>query len=152
MFKKLLLNPTKNGYVQLIRYGMVVAIAFPVDFGLLYIFTDKFHMYYVLSAVLSFTISMIVNFILSIFWVFKLRTKRALWKEAIVFAVIGFIGMGLTALIVWVATDFGGFHYMASKLIAVSVVFFWSFGARRYMFNVESWRFWKRKTISSTDL
>lgn len=152
MFKKLLLNPTKNGFVQLIRYGMVVAIAFPIDFGLLYIFTDKFHMYYVLSATLAFIISMIVNFILSIFWVFKLRTKRALWKEAVVFSVIGFIGLGLTDLIVWLATDFGGFHYMVSKLIAVSVVFFWSFGARRYMFNVSSWKFWKRNKTSPSDV
>ena len=40
MFKKLFHHPTSHAAVQLIRYGMVVLVAFPIDFGLLYIFAD----------------------------------------------------------------------------------------------------------------
>ncbi len=153
MFKKLLVAPTSNFFVQLIRYGFVVAIAFPIDFGLLYVFTDLFHLHYLLSTVLSFTISMFVNFIISVFWVFKTRADRPFWKEVTAFFIIGFIGLGLTALIVWFSTSILGIYYLASKLIAVCFVFFWSFSARRMMFAKhvgEYIEIFKRRPYSKT--
>lgn len=133
--RKVIAQPTDRPLLQLIRYGFVVAVAFPIDFGLLYVFTAQLHMYYLLSATLSFTISMVVNFILSVLWVFNRRTGRTLTMEAVIFSIIGFIGLGLTDLIVWLGTSVFGMYYMISKLVAVMVVFFWSFGARRVMFN-----------------
>lgn len=135
MFKKIFIHPSSHILVQIFRYGIVVAVAFPIDFGLLYIFTEKLHIYYLLSVILSFTISMLANFAMSIAWVFKARTKRALWKEIVAFFIIGFVGLGLTTLIVWVLTSKLGVFYLVSKLVAVCFVFFWSFGARRLMFE-----------------
>ena len=135
MFKKILVQPTTHPLVQVLRYGIVVAIAFPIDFGLLYVFTDIFHIHYLISTILSFTISMAVNFLISILWVFKVRADRPLWKEISAFFVIGFVGLGLTALIVWFCTSTLHIHYLISKLVAVTIVFFWSFGARRLMFD-----------------
>lgn len=134
MLKKLFVLPSSNAFVQLVRYGFVVAIAFPVDFGLLYVFTEYLHMHYLLSTVLSFSISMLVNFLISIFWVFRNRANRPLWKEVTAFFIIGFVGLGLTAFLVWFCTSILGTHYLVSKLIAVCFVFFWSFGARRMLF------------------
>ena len=138
MFKKILIHPTSNMLVQLLRYGVVVGIAFPIDFGLLYIFTEYFHMYYLLSTILAFSISMLVNFIISIFWVFRTRANRPFWKEITAFFIIGFVGLGLTAIIGWVCTSVIGIFYLVSKLIAVCFVFFWSFGARRLLFTRHS--------------
>jgi putative flippase GtrA len=135
LLKKVLLHPSSHILVQLFRYGIVVAVAFPIDFGLLYLFTEKFHLYYLLSTILSFTISMIANFALSIAWVFKARTKRTLWKEIAAFFIIGFVGLAITAFIVWLLTSIVGWYYLVSKLIAVCFVFFWSFSARRLLFE-----------------
>ncbi len=134
MLKKLFILPSSNLLVQLMRYGLVVVIAFPIDIGLLYIFTEYFHMYYLLSTIASFSISMFVNFLISVFWVFRNRADRPLWKEVTAFFIIGFVGLGLTAIIVWFCTSILGIYYLYSKLIAVCFVFFWSFGARRLMF------------------
>lgn len=138
MLKELFIHPSSKAIVQLIRYGFVVLIAFPVDFGLLYVFTEHLHMYYLLSAILSFSISMVVNFVISVFWVFKSRADRPLWKEITAFFIIGFVGLGLTAAIVWFCTSVLGIHYLVSKLIAVCFVFFWSFGARRMLFTMHT--------------
>ncbi len=135
MLRKIFVDPTSHALVQMFRYGLVVAIAFPIDFGLLYVFTDYFHIYYLVSAILSFSISMVVNFLISVLWVFKQRADRPLWKEVTAFFIIGFVGLGLTALIVWFCTTVLGVYYLISKLIAVSFVFFWSFGARRLLFK-----------------
>ena len=142
----LLVRPSSHFLVQFVRYGLVVCVAFPIDFGLLFVFTSKFHLYYILSATLSFTISMVVNFVLSIAWVFTERTKKALWKELGIFCAIGFVGLALTDGIIWLCTEQFQFHYLMSKLVAVCIVFFWSFLARRFMFQ------YQHPTLSSTDV
>ena len=142
MLRKIFVAPTSHLFVQLFRYGLVVAVAFPVDFGLLYVFTEYLHMHYLLSAVLSFSISMLVNFLISVLWVFRERAERPLWKEVMAFFIIGFVGLGLTALIVWLCTSVFGIYYMISKLIAVSFVFFWSFSARRLLFAKHAREYW----------
>lgn len=135
MIRTLLAQPTRHLGVQLIRYGMVVAVAFPIDFGLLYVFTAKLHLYYVLSATLAFTISMVANYLMSITWVFQSRGSEARTREITMFAVVGFVGLGLTDVLIWLLTSQFKIYYLISKLIAITVVFFWSFGARRYLFQ-----------------
>lgn len=135
LFKKLFVNQTSHGLVQMIRYGLVVAIAAPIDLGGYIILKSVFHLHYVLAATIAFTISLIVNYFLSVAWVWTNHTGRQRHIDATIFAIIGIVGLALTDLIVWAFTDFGGLHYIASKLVAFTIVFFWSFGARRYLFT-----------------
>lgn len=130
---KLFVATSDHAFVQFVRYGLVAVAAFAVDFGLLYVFASKLHMHYLVATTLSFTISMFVNFLLCLKWVFTSRTGRTLWKEATLFFAIGFVGLGLTDLLVWGFTSLVGLHYLVSKLFTVMIVFFWSFGARRFV-------------------
>jgi glycosyltransferase involved in cell wall biosynthesis len=132
---RLFIQSSERAFVQFLRYGLVAFVALLIDFGLLYVFASQYHMHYLLAATLAFVISMLVNFLLCIKWVFTKRTGRTLWREATIFFTIGFVGLGLTDLIIWSVTSFAGIHYLVSKLLAVAVVFFWSFGARRYVFH-----------------
>lgn len=135
MLKKLLVDKTDHGFIQLIRYGLVVAIAAPIDVGGYILLKSRLHLHYVLAATISFTVSLIVNYLLSVAWVF---TAKAGWQkhvDAAVFAIIGLVGLILTDIIIWIFTDFVGLNYIVSKLIALMLVFFWSFGARRLLFQ-----------------
>ena len=67
----LLKNDTDNIYIQFFRYLFVGGFAFLVDFSLLYIFSDICGIYYLISAMLSFIISLIVNYLISTYWVFN---------------------------------------------------------------------------------
>jgi putative flippase GtrA len=136
MLKKLLINRSDHGLVQMFRYGLVVAIAAPIDLGGYIILKSQFHVYYVLAATISFTVSLIANYFLSIAWVWRTHSGRQRHIDAVIFGIIGFVGLGLTDLIVWVFTDFVGFNYVVSKLVAFCVVFFWSFGARHFLFEM----------------
>lgn len=134
-FKTLFWHPTEHGLVQLLRYGVVAVIAFVVDFGLLYVFTSKMHMYYLLSTTSSFFISVVVNYILSTWWVFASRVDRRRSTEIIMFVAICTVALGLNDLFMWLFTSVAGLFYLYSKLITVAIVFFWSFAARRVMFQ-----------------
>lgn len=132
---KLFVTKSDHGLVQLIRYGLVVGIAAPIDLGGYILLKSAFHVYYVLAATISFTVSLIANYLLSVAWVWTNHSGRQRHIDAVIFAIIGVVGLGLTDLIVFVCTDWFKFNFIVSKLVAFMFVFFWSFGARRFLFT-----------------
>ena len=132
-FNKLFKEETENTLIQLFRYGFVGGAAFLVDYGVLVLLTEVFGMHYLLSATISFILGLITNYLLSVVWVFNNRTLGNRWAEFAVFAIIGVIGLGLNALIMYVCTDKMGIHYMISKIISTVIVFFWNFFARKFV-------------------
>ena len=145
MLHKLFVAKSDHGLVQLIRYGLVVAIAAPIDLGGYILLKSQLRIYYVLAATLSFTASLIVNYLLSIASVWTNHTGRQRHIDATIFGIIGIVGLLLTDLIVFICTDFMKLNYIISKLIAFMIVFFWSFGARRFLFLPLCWHWsWRR--------
>ena len=131
--EKIFMSETDSLLIQLFRYGFVGGAAFVVDYGVLVLLTEVFGMHYLLSATISFILGLITNYLLSISWVFNKRTMGNRWAEFVVFAVIGVIGLGLNALIMYLCTDKMGIHYMLSKIISTVIVFFWNFFARKFL-------------------
>jgi len=131
MLKKLLVHQTNHIFIQFFRYGFVALAAFIVDFGLLFVFTHYLNIYYLISATLSFLISLVLNYWLSTLWVFSHSSKKRA-VEVTAFLIINLVGLALNMVIIWLCTSLFGMYYLYSKLIAVTLVFFWSFLARRY--------------------
>lgn len=129
--EKLFKDDTDSLFIQLFRYGFVGGAAFIVDYGALFLLTEVFGLHYLLSATISFILGLITNYLLSISWVFNNRTMGNRWAEFTVFAIIGIIGLGLNALIMYLCTDKMGIHYLLSKIISTILVFFWNFFARK---------------------
>jgi putative flippase GtrA len=129
---KLIKNQTDSTHIQFFRYIFVGGAAFIVDFVSLFIFTDIFGVYYLISAVIAFILGLIANYTLSISWVFNKRTLENRWSEFTIFAVIGIIGLGLNELIIWLFTDYVGLYYLISKIIAAALILFWNFFARKF--------------------
>jgi len=118
---------------QLFRYAVVGGISFVVDYGSLWLLTEKAGLPYLWSAAIAFILGLICNYLLSTAWVFgESRIKNA-WGEFLAFAIIGVIGLGLNELIMYACTDGLGFHYMLSKIVSTGIVFFWNFLARRFL-------------------
>ena len=131
--KTLLKEKPDSLFGQLLRYAVVGGISFVVDYGSLWLLTEKAGLPYLWSAAIAFILGLICNYLLSTAWVFgESRIKNA-WGEFLVFAIIGVIGLGLNELIMYACTDGLGFHYMLSKIVSTGIVFFWNFLARRFL-------------------
>lgn len=134
MINKLFKDPTDDIFLQLFRYVFVGGTAFVVDFGFLYFFSDICGIYYLISAVLSFIISVLVNYIMSTKWVFNQDNIDNRLVEFNLFILISTIGLVFTEILLYFFTDVIGLYYLISKIISAIIVLFWNFLARRVMF------------------
>jgi len=133
MLKKILILKTNNTLIQLFRYGFVGGTAFIVDFSVLYLLTEYLNVYYLLSATFSFILGILVNYVISIIWVFKYRNFSKKIYEIAIFIIIGVLGLGLNLLIMWFCTEILFIYYIYSKIISTIIVFLWNFFARKFI-------------------
>lgn len=134
MIDKLFKQKTDNIFIQLFRYVFVGGTAFLVDFFFLYFFSDICGIYYLISAVLSFIISVLVNYVMSTKWVFNQDNIENKVLEFNLFILISTIGLVFTEILLYLFTDVFGIYYLVSKIISAIIVLFWNFFARRVMF------------------
>jgi putative flippase GtrA len=125
------LSPSKKPLIQFIRSLVVSIVALIVDFGSMVAFKELLGINYLLAATLSFTLGVIVNYVLSIWWVFadrKLSSRRA---EFTIFVIICAIGLILNLGIIAGTVQLLNVDYRIAKIISTIVVFFWNFLARK---------------------
>lgn len=127
---------TNNTLIQFFRYFFVGGIAAVVNIGFLYLLTDLAHFHYIISNIISFTMGLVVNYILSKKFVFQEETTLSKSKEFIIYAIIGVIGLGIDTLLIWLFTDLIHIYYMVSKIISTMLVFIWNFGARKVLYKI----------------
>ena len=132
MIEQLLKNKTNDTLIQLFRYTFVGCLAFIFDFGLLFILTEYFNIYYLISAAIAFLLGLTINYLLSIIWIFEKRSIKSKHIEFIIFALIGIIGLALNEFFIWFFTEIANTHYLYSKLISTALVYLWNFFIRKY--------------------
>ncbi len=116
---------------QLFRFGIVGAICFLIDYSILYICTDIFKIYYLISSIISFSISTIFNYILSIKFVFNIKEDRNKNKDFINFIVFSVIGLILNQIIMWIGVDVINIYYMITKVISTCIVMCFNYITRK---------------------
>ena len=126
-------SKTNSTLLQLFRYTIVGGFAFFIDFGTLFLLTEYFNIYYLLSAGIAFIIGLFINYYLSVRWVFTRRTMENRIMEFSLFALIGIIGLGLNELFIWFLTEILYIYYLLSKIFAALVIYLYNFSARKYI-------------------
>jgi putative flippase GtrA len=130
--ERLLKNKTNNTLIQLFRYTFVGGFAFIFDFGSLFILTEYFNIYYLVSAAIAFLLGLTINYCLSVTWVFEKRSTKSKQIEFVIFALIGIIGLVLNEFFIWFFTEMVNIHYLFSKLISTALVYLWNFFIRKF--------------------
>lgn len=116
---------------QIIKFGVVGGTAFIIDAGTLFVLTEFFGIHYLISGTISFTLSVIYNYILSIKWVFDAKEGNSKATELAVFVGLSVIGLGLNQLFMWFFVDILQIYYMLSKIVATAVVMVYNFITRK---------------------
>lgn len=115
---------------QIIKFGLVGFLCFFIDYGIMVFLTEVAGVHYLLSSGISFTVSVIVNYVLSLTYVFETKQKNRV-KEFIIFVVLSVIGLGINQVLMWFCVDILGIFYMISKIWATAVVMVYNFITRK---------------------
>lgn len=114
---------------QLLKFGVVGGIAFVIDYGILFLLAKVLGLNELISAAISFIISLTFNYFLSTKWVFD--AKKQTPKEVIIFVLLSVVGLGINELLIYLGTKKLGIDVMIVKLFATAIVMVYNFITRK---------------------
>ncbi|OYO93877.1 sugar translocase, partial [Lachnotalea glycerini] len=100
---------------QIMKFGVVGFLCFFIDYFVLFAATEYLGINYLISSAISFSVSVIVNYILSIKFVFDTKKDTNKIKEFILFVVLSLIGLGINQIIMWFTVEKMMVYYMPAK-------------------------------------
>ena len=123
MFKKLI--------VQFCKFGIVGLICFSIDYGLMLLLTETAGVSYFISSGVSYTASVVVNYILSMRFVFESKDDVNKFMEILGFVILSIIGLAFNQLIMWIAVETFHIFYAAAKIMATVIVSVYNFVSKK---------------------
>ena len=95
----------KNLLNQIIKFGIVGLFCFLIDFGITTGFTNLLGIHYLISKFLGFVVSAVVNYLLSIKFVFTQKKEMDKKKEFTVFLILSPFGLLINEIVMYLCID-----------------------------------------------
>lgn len=139
---KVFVKPTESNLVQLFRFGLTGVLAMTVDYAVLLSLAMVGVNQYI-SVAAGNSVGLLVCYVLSIRWIFAHRSISDRRVEFVIFVIIGVVGTILTEIIIHFVLAAlkadpkisAQYHHAAllsaAKFVAVVIVFFFNFVARK---------------------
>ena len=121
---------------EILRYSIGWWLAALLDLFILWISTDYFWIYYLLSAIISFIVSVTFAFFFQKYITFRDKSKKH-FKQRSLFTVLQLISQGIYTLLLRVWVDVLWYYYMFVAVISKLIVFIWNYVTNRY-FNFKN--------------
>lgn len=116
---------------QFMKFGVVGAVAFVIDYGLLALLTEAFGLNYLVSATVSFIASVVFNYAASMRYVFTHKEGMSRRREFVIFVILSVVGLGINNACMWAGVELFGIHYLLTKIAATAIVMVWNFVTRK---------------------
>lgn len=116
---------------QIIKFGVVGVFSTLLDYGLMIFFKEICSLHYLLASTLSYSISLVFNYVASMKYVFQSKEDVSKWKEFFAFTILCLIGMGINQFVLCLIVESVSMDYRISKIFATMVVMVWNFVTRK---------------------
>lgn len=117
------------------KFGVVGFLCFFIDYGIMVALVELAGFDELIASGCSFTVSVIVNYILSITVVFDTDKGANKAKQFVIFVILSLIGLGINQLIMKAGVDwleqYMNRAYMVVKIFATGVVMVYNFISRK---------------------
>lgn len=115
---------------EIFRFGVAGGSGFVIDFAVLFILTEFAGFNYLVSSAISFILSVVVNYIMCVAWVFK-DTRQMDAKAILLFAGSSVVGLGINQFLMWFFVEKIALYYMLAKIFATIIVMIWNYVMKR---------------------
>lgn len=116
---------------QFLKFGVVGVVATVIDFGIMIALTEWVGWDPVLSAGISFVVSLIFNYLASMRFVFIHRDDLSRSREMAIFVVLSLVGLAINEGLMWLGVNALALNYVLVKVAATCVVMLWNFASRK---------------------
>lgn len=120
---------------QILRFCGVGICAAVIDYAILIFLTEKYGMYYLLSATIAFLISTVFNYFATTKLVFPHREGISRLEEFGVFLILSVIGLIINNVGMLNMVESLGVSYILAKFFTTIVVAIWNFVAKKFFFE-----------------
>ena len=118
---------------QFTRFLIVGLVSFAFDYGLFFVLFHYFGVQYIVASTISFSLSLVLNYILTLKFVFEAKQGRSIAKEFAMYIGLNIIALGLNQLILFLTVDGLGMSPLIGKLVATAVVLVYNFISRKLL-------------------
>lgn len=123
-------------YAQLLKYLIAGGTAFAVNIATLYILTEIFHVYYLISTVLAFLLSFCFSFALQKFWTFKEYSRDTLHIQLPLYLMMQLTNLCLNTALMYAFVEYLHIWYILSEaIIALGLAIATFFINKAYIFK-----------------
>ena len=121
----------KKLILQMVKFGAVGFLCFFIDYGIMLLLTELAWVNYLISCCISFSVSVIVNYLLSMHFVFAAKANMKKRTQFVIFVILSVIGLGLNQLFMWLFVDLVHIPYQIAKLAVTAIVMLFNFVTRK---------------------
>ncbi len=116
---------------QFIKFSLVGGICFLFEYGLFALLNDVMGIEILIANALAFLASTVLNYILSMRFVFIAREDSSRARLFIIYVILSIVGLGINEAIVWIGVEVLSINKYVAKLIATVVVLVYNFITRK---------------------
>lgn len=118
-------------FYEIFRFCVTGFLAFIVDYLILILFKEVFNFEVLLSTIIAYVISTIINYILTVKWVFNIKGINSKRKNFTLFLTFSLLGLLVTEIIMWYGCKILSINYLVVKIFAVGIVMIINYVTRK---------------------
>ena len=107
---------------QIIKFLIVGGTTFTIDYLCLIVLVELFGLNYLLSAAIGFIIGSVINYLLSVKFVFVSGKYKKVQTEFTIFMIFTVMGLGLNHFVMYAGADIIELDYRIAKVISLIIV------------------------------
>ena len=122
----------KRFFKEFFKYSIVGTIGLFINLCILYFFTELLGIFYMISAVFSFIVTVTSNFILNKIWTFKENLRLKIGKKYLKFFAVALCALTINLFFLHVFTEIFKIYYMISQVMAIGGAFIINFLGNKF--------------------
>jgi len=120
---------------RVLRYLIAGGLVAIIDFVLLYILTDFFHVWYLTSSLAALLIAFIVNFLLQKFWAFQNHSLAGVHMQFSLYVLLLGVNIILNTILLYLFVEQAHLWYLLAQLLTSAMLACMNFIVyRRFIF------------------
>ncbi len=109
-------------YSKILKYLISGGSAAAVNLSVIYVVTDMFHVWYLLSSVVANVVAFFVSFFLQKFWTFNNASVGLMKKQLMLYFVVAAMNLVINTMLMYLFVEDFHLHYLIAQIATSALI------------------------------